>query len=149
MPPEFDLPVAFHFKVVVGDSEASETSFQEVSGLSSEMETENVREGGENTFTWELPKGIKHSTLELKRGLLCPSSMLYSWCFDTLDGSFAKPIRTLPIQVILLDSVGAPLSTWFFTNAYPVKWSISELNSTKNDIVVESISLRFSNMWRI
>lgn len=149
MPSQFDFPVAFHFKVVVGDSVGSETSFQEVSGLSMEMETDNVREGGENSFTWELPKGVKHGTLDLKRGLVSPDSNLYTWCFETLDGSFTKPIKTLPIHVMLLDSEGNALSTWFFTNAYPVKWNISELNSTKNDIVVESISFRYSNMWRI
>lgn len=149
MPETFLPPVAFYFKVVIGDSLGSETSFQEVSGLSVEMETENVKEGGENTFTWELPKGIKHGTLDLKRGLLNSESALYQWCYETLERSFANPINPLPVQVMLMNADGVALNTWFFTNAFPVKWSASELNSTKNDIVVESVSLRYSNMWRI
>lgn len=149
MDKEFDFPVAFHFKVVIGNSNGSETSFQEVSGLSLEMETETVREGGENSFTWELPKGVKHNNLELKRGLVSSKSLLYTWCMDCLEGSFAKPITTKNIKVMLLDKSGHSLSAWTFSNAYPVKWAISDLNSTKNDIVVESISLKYSNMKRV
>lgn len=142
-------PVAFYFKAVIGDSFGSETSFQEVSGLSVEMETQNVKEGGENTFTWELPTGIKHGTLDLKRGLLNRESALYKWCYETLECSFAKPIEPLSVKVMLMNADGVALNTWSFSNAFPVKWSASELNSTKNDIVVESVSLRYSNMWRI
>jgi hypothetical protein len=50
---------AFHFMVRVGaPGDANETSFNEVSGMSVEMETENYQEGGENRFIHRLPKGV-------------------------------------------------------------------------------------------
>jgi phage tail-like protein len=46
-------PVSFHYIVTfngIGDK-TIDTQFQSVSGLSAEMETEPVKEGGENRFT--------------------------------------------------------------------------------------------------
>lgn len=53
-------PACFHFKVelngVDGADSDSEQRFQEVSGLSVEVETETLNEGGENRFEYKLPK---------------------------------------------------------------------------------------------
>ena len=47
-------PAGFHFKIefvgVSGADSDTEQRFQEVSGLSVEIETEELREGGENRF---------------------------------------------------------------------------------------------------
>lgn len=76
-------PVSFYFNVVfmnvplVGDM-----SFQEVSGLGAEMVTEELREGGENSFSYQLPTRIKHSNLVMKRpiapNLLDPLAFWFS-----------------------------------------------------------------------
>jgi len=50
-------PVGFHFRVVfsgIGDSDV-DSRFQSVSGLSMELETETVKEGGENRYEHVLP----------------------------------------------------------------------------------------------
>ena len=63
-------PSAFYFKVVLSATAGmSDTSFQEGSGISSEVTTEGVSEGGENRYLHKLPKGVTHSNLELKRGI--------------------------------------------------------------------------------
>lgn len=46
-------PVAFYFNVTFEG--LIETSFQEVSGLQLEMETETIKEGGENSFSYQVP----------------------------------------------------------------------------------------------
>ena len=71
--PFYYPPSGFHFKVefigVDGMNTDTEQRFQEVSGLSFEVETEPLREGGENRFEYKLPKRIKYPNLILKRGL--------------------------------------------------------------------------------
>ncbi len=64
-------PVAFYFSVYINGirRDAGDNSFQEVSGLNVELETEDVAEGGENRFVHNLPKQIKHPKLVLKRGI--------------------------------------------------------------------------------
>ncbi len=66
-----DLPVSFHFKVEFGNSsDDQDNRFQEVAGLSAEITTEEVREGGLNEYVHRLPTGTKYGNLVLKRGYL-------------------------------------------------------------------------------
>ena len=50
-----------------GMNKQEEQRFQDVSGLSFEIETETFVEGGENRFEYKLPKRIKYPNLVLKR----------------------------------------------------------------------------------
>ena len=67
-------PCGFYFRVefvgIDGMEDDKEQRFQEVSGLSFEVETEELKEGGENRFVYKLPKRTKYPNLVLKRGLL-------------------------------------------------------------------------------
>ena len=78
--PIYYPPGGFHFKVeflgISGTSTDTEQRFQEVSGLSFEIETEELVEGGENRFAYKLPKRAKYPNLVLKRGLLRGTALL-------------------------------------------------------------------------
>src|SRR5689334_10102889 len=54
-------------------SNAFDILFQSVSGLDSTLETETVKEGGENRFEHVIPVRRKYGPLILKRGLLSPT----------------------------------------------------------------------------
>ena len=71
-------PVGFHFKVeVLGlPPNDNDVRFTEVSGLSVEMGTEEVAEGGENRFVQKYPVRAKYPELVLKRGLLVNSEVM-------------------------------------------------------------------------
>ena len=74
-------PAAFHFVVRFDPaSGVNDASFQEVSGISSEMTTRSYHEGGENRFEHLLPEGVKNQRLTLKRGLASAESGLVRWC---------------------------------------------------------------------
>ena len=38
----------------------------------------------------------------------------------------------------------SPLVTWHLVNAYPTKWSVSDLNAGENAVVVESLDISYS-----
>ena len=144
----YPLP-AFYFKVVFSGLKGnSDTSFQEVSGIGAEMETEEVQEGGENRFVYHLPKGVKHPQLELKRGIAPMNSALVGWCRQVLDNGFAQPIVPSLVTVYLLDQFGAPARGWSFANAFPVKWQIDDFKSTKNEVAIETIVLSYTSSNR-
>lgn len=124
----------------VGDADAA---FKEVSGLGMEMSVEEVAEGGENRFKHRLPTGAKYQNLELKRGFLVTSSPFFQWCSQTLQGNFVQPITLNMIDVVLLDKNGDPLKTWNVMNAWPVKWSVSELNAMDGQVVIETLELSY------
>lgn len=146
---DFVMPVAFYFKVEVdGASQDQDMAFQEVGGLSAEVELETVQEGGENRFAHRLPKPAKHPNLVLKRGIAGVDSTLAKWCQDVLEKDFAEAIVPHDIVVSLCDADGNPSRTWSIGNAWPVKWSVSDLNSTKNEIAVETIEFAYNTLTR-
>lgn len=132
-------PVGFHFKVEVLDlpPNDSDVRFTEVSGLSVEMSTEEVAEGGENRFIQKYPLRAKYPDLVLKRGLL-KESAVWDWIRQCIEDYNVAPKN---IDVKLLNEDHQPLMTWHLVGAYPTKWSVSDLNSTANAIVVESLQL--------
>ncbi|WMW80505.1 phage tail protein [Undibacterium cyanobacteriorum] len=138
-------PPAFYFTVTIGDGmQVPDASFSEVSGISIEMETEAVVEGGENRFVHQLPKSIKHPNLELKRGLTTLSSPLVKWCKDTLEGAFIKPIEPKTIVVKLNGAEGEVLRAWALIGAYPVKWDVEGFNATKNEVAIEKMTFAYT-----
>jgi len=147
----FDLyPVpAFHFRVVIGAGLFGDTSFQEVSGMGSELTYEEVREGGENRFMQRLPTGTKYPPLELKRGIGAFDSTLVQWCRATLDGDALAGIVTAPVTVYLMDAAGLPVRAWQFADAFPVKWEFEAFNSTKNEVAIEKVVLSYAYSTRM
>lgn len=137
----FTPPVGFHFKVeVLGiPPAADDLRFVEVGGLALEIATEEVPEGGENRFVQRYPGRSKYGDLVLKRGLL-KRSEVWNWarrCIEELD------IEPHDVDVSLLDAAHEPLMTWHVIGAYPVKWSVSDLNATANSFVVETLTLAY------
>lgn len=143
-------PSAFYFKVVFAATGGMfDTSFQEVSGISSSIETESYAELSENGFVYELPKSISYENLKLKRGIAKMSSPLVIWCQTIFAGNFSLPIIPMPVLVYLMNENKVPIRGWAFANAFPVKWSVDEFNSTKNDVAIETIELKYNSMARI
>jgi phage tail-like protein len=143
-------PLGYYFSVEILGTQTSniEAGFQEAKGLSAEMETETINEGGESRFAHKVPKAVKYpSNLELKRGLIVSSSLFGDWCLDHLARGLNSKIVTQDLIVHLLDlstAGGKPILSWAIARAYPVKWDIGQLDARKSEIVVESLSITYA-----
>ncbi len=140
-------PTAFYFAVNFDNDFANDTSFMEVRGIGSELETVSYTELNENRFTYNLPTRGKHANLVLKRGIAAIKSPLVVWCKKVLE-DYAIPITTKTIQVRLLDYDVQPVRQWNFYNAYPVKWSVGDFESKKNEIAIETIEFAYTYSQR-
>ena len=143
----FPAATAFRFSVYLEAAKA-DASFQEVSGIGEEIETELVREGGENRFAYHLPKAIKPSRLVLKRGVAPAKSSLVMWCRRTFETGLAWPLSPRLVKVSLLDAESQPLRSWSFSHAYPVKWSVDPFQSQKNEVAMETVELVYTALER-
>jgi phage tail-like protein len=133
-------PVGFSFWVSFEISnEPIDIGFQEVSGISRELQTEDVTEGGENRFVHKLPTRASYTPLVLKRGLVVKSA-LTDWIQAALENLEIKPITVI---VALLNERKEPLIAYQFINAYPLKWNISNFNAETSGIVVENLELYY------
>jgi len=142
----WEHPVAFHFGVQVG---GHTLSFQEVSGISVEMQTGTVAEGGENRLVHELPTHLKGGKVDLKRAVARSDDPIVAWCREILDSDHSQPLKPKMVMVYLLDRDSKPLRGWSLLRAYPVKWSVDRFFSNKNELAIESITLCCAGIVRL
>ncbi|MBA4408109.1 MAG: glycerol acyltransferase [Odoribacter sp.] len=132
-------PLGFHFLVEFGNQK-DEYQFQSVSGLSFNLGTEDITEGGENRFVHKLPGRPRYPNLVLKRGLLANSALI-DWCKEGSEGFNFSPTDVI---IKLLNEDHEPLMTWNVIHAWPVKWSVTDFNAEESKIVIESLELSYS-----
>jgi phage tail-like protein len=119
--------------------------FQKVSGLSATVETSTISEGGQNLYTQLLPKGVSHGNLTLERGLVVGTPLGIELNVALSLFKF-KPSNVL---VSLLDNTRIPVASWLCTKAYPVNWSVSNLDATSNTVMIETIELAYQHLQTI
>ncbi|MBR5696820.1 MAG: phage tail protein [Paludibacteraceae bacterium] len=121
-------------------------AFSEVSGISASLQTEEVVEGGNNSFTYRLPKPAKYDNLVLKRALSTTPSLLVMWANEAIYNFNFHPCT---VVVTLLNEKHIPVKVWAFNNAYPVKLEVSALGADKSELVIESLELAYNYSKRI
>ena len=143
---EYTPPVGFHFKVEFSgiETKKNDHQFQSVSGLSIDLETEEIAEGGENRFKHKIPVRTKFSNLVLKRGMLLDSGVI-GWCRDALEDFTFTPID-ITVSLLIKDGENnaTPLQTWNIVHAYPVKWNVGDFNAEENKLVIETLEISYN-----
>lgn len=156
MSEQYYPPGAFYFSVKVIGSGAAlsaltdiDASFQEVSGIESSFEVEEVVEGGENRFAHRLPKIAKYSNLVLKRGIVTVDSFLAEWAGLTIGSTLSLPVVPQNLLVTLINAEGWPSIAWGVFNAYPLRWEVAAMNSQDNKILTETLELTYNYFERV
>lgn len=115
----------------------TKAGFSEVSGLATETEVVEYREGSDppNTVR-KLPGLTKYSNIVLKRGVTADTS-LWNWYKTVLDGNVQRTTGS----IVLLDASRNPILRWNFHNAWPCKWEGPALKAPSNEVAIESIEI--------
>lgn len=108
--------------------------FQEVSGLTAQIDVQEVQEGGRNNTTRKLVGQGKFPNLVLKRGFANETLL------DTLM-KFHNSKNRLNGTITLRSAKGDDLASWDFKNGIPVKWDGPQLNVSQNAIAIESLEI--------
>lgn len=132
-------PTVFYFSVKFAGFDDMDSSFQEVSGLKVTLGTVEKKEGGDNNFVHHLPTPPKYENLVLKRCLL-KNSKLEKWCKDAIEEFKFDP---KDIKVALLGANGGILASWSVVKAFPIAWELATLNSTSNQLAIETLTLKY------
>jgi len=111
---------AFNFQVSLGTGDETDViaGFSDVSGLGTEINYSEYRNGNEafNTLR-KVPNTFKQEDVTLKRGLI-GSTDLFAWVKDVREGQ--KQVRQ--VTITLLDEARVPVATFRLRNAQPKKW---------------------------
>jgi phage tail-like protein len=140
-------PVGFHFAVVIElfPQTPQDFRFQSVSGLSVDISTETITEGGENRFKHQMPGVPAYGKLVLKRGMFMGSLMI-NWVRNAVEKFQFEPANVI---ITLLNDLHLPVAVWQVFNAYPVKWSVTDFDAEQNTIVIETIELAYQHFQQI
>ncbi|OIP28983.1 MAG: hypothetical protein AUK47_28565 [Deltaproteobacteria bacterium CG2_30_63_29] len=123
----------FAFKIVIGG--IAQGYFQEVSGLSAQIEIVEVQEGGRNNTTRKLVGQGKFPNLVLKRGF-CTGTLLQALM------EFHDSRNRINGSIEMYSNKGSKMvASWTFTNGVPVKWDGPQLSVSQNAIAVESLEI--------
>jgi phage tail-like protein len=131
------------FNFVVEINNITVGGFSEVTGLQAETEYETIREGGVNDYEHKLARITKYPNLTLKRGIL-DADELWRWHEQVVDGTVERNTITIKLQDIQKEDKW----TLVFNDAYPVKWSVSDLNATSGTIALETVEFAHNGMKR-
>jgi phage tail-like protein len=130
-----DPYLSFHFLVEIEGLVIG--GFNEVTGLTVEVEIEEYREGGLNAYVHKLAGPARYpNNLVLKRGLT-DSDALWNWHQDVVRGN----IQRRNGSIILLDSAGEEQWRWNFVDAYPVRWVGPDLRASSAEVAIETLEL--------
>jgi len=135
-------PTGYHFLVSFDGliPSPNDFRFQSVSGLSAEMEYEELKEGGVNQYSHQLPVRAKYPELVLKRGMFM-GSQIVRWIDDALQNFTFKP---LDMRITLLNEQHAPLQVWNVVHVLPKKIETSSFDAEKSELVIETITLSYN-----
>ncbi|KAB2918929.1 phage tail protein [Oscillatoria amoena NRMC-F 0135] len=130
----YPVPV-FHFQVEWG---GSRIGFTEASGLTVEVQPIEYREGVSPEYhTTKMPGIPKYSNITLKRGIYKGDNEFFKW----LNTVKLNNIERRDITISLLNEEHAPVMVWKVRNCWPCKVEGPTLNSTGNEVAMESIEL--------
>ncbi|MBE2319162.1 phage tail protein [Solirubrobacter sp. CPCC 204708] len=114
--------------------------FTQVTGLSAQVDVMEYPEGGINTFVHRLPTRIKQGNITLKRGVTKEKALI-----EWFQKSVVK-VQPTDLSINVLDELGNTVQSWSFRNAYPVKWTGSDLNAGGNEFMTQSLEVAHSGM---
>ncbi len=116
--------------------------FQKISGLSAEVTTKPLIEGGQNLYTQKLPERVSYGNLVLERGVVVGSPLNFEFNAAMSLCKFA-PSNVL---VTLLAEDKSPLAAWLFLKAFPVKWATAPLDATQTGALIDTMELAYTRM---
>ncbi len=132
-----NLMLNYRFKVLIDNQVAS---FSKISGLTMDIETEVIAEGGHNAsgYIVEVPaKAAK--MLRLEGGIYKSSNSLLE---RLRPGMFLRR----GIVIMVLGQQGVMQTKYSAEGAYVTKWEVSELNAESGQVLIHTFEIAYTRL---
>jgi phage tail-like protein len=113
-----------------------EGGFSECSGLTTDTNMIEYREGSEITTTRKLPGLMKYNNIVLKRGWT-KDRKLWEWRKKVIDGKTERQSGTIVLQ----DEARKTALRWNFREGWPSKWEGPALNAKTSEVAIETLEI--------
>ncbi len=111
-------------------------AFSECSGLSTDTDPIEYRNGSEDNTVRKIPGLKKFANISLKRGMT-QDLELWKWRKTVLDGVTERKSGS----IVLLNEARKPVLRWNFREGWPTKWEGPSMNATENNITIETVEI--------
>lgn len=126
------LNMRFEFRVDGIDLGA----FTALDGIGAQIDMEEYREGGENTFVHRLPGRVSYTPVTLSRPVDKNSGALAAW-FSSMQ---MQPMPSTA-TITAYDGNNEAVATWNLANVYPARYTGPSFSTTSNEVAIEKIEL--------
>jgi phage tail-like protein len=127
-----DPYTVFNFQVEIDGVPVA--AFSECSGLSTETEVIEYRNGNEDNTVRKLPGLKKFGNIVLKRGFT-DGKELWEWRKKVMDGKTERRSGS----IVLLNEQREPALRWNFREGWPLKWEGPVLNAKSSEVAIEEL----------
>ncbi len=126
----------YNFLLEIGSPPDPAAGFTEVSGINTETDIVEYREGADTATVRKLAGLRKYGNITLKRGYTT-NTLLWDWRQTVLDGATERKSGA----VVLLNEGREATLRWEFSEAWVSKYEGPALNATANEAAIESIEI--------
>jgi phage tail-like protein len=124
------------FNFVINIEGVGSGAFSEVSGLDTETDPIEYREGSEDITVRKLPGLRKYPNITLKRGFTKDRG-LWDWRKTVMDGKTQRKSGS----IVLLNEAREEALRWNFREGWPCKLQGPPLNAKTNEVAIETLEI--------
>ncbi|MBS1789180.1 MAG: phage tail protein [Acidobacteria bacterium] len=125
---------SFNFLVEIDG--VTKAGFSECTGINSETDAIEYRNGDEDITVRKLPGLKKFGNITFKRGYT-NSKDLWEWRKKVMDGKTERKSGA----VVLLNEAREQAMRWNFREAWPRKWDGPSFNAKNNEVAIETLEI--------
>jgi phage tail-like protein len=129
-----DPYAAFNFVVEIDN--VTVAGFSECSGLNTETDAIEYRNGNTDITVTKLPGLKKFGNITLKHGFTADPS-LWNWRKKVLDGKTERQSGSIVLQ----NEAREDAVRWNFFEAWPRKWEGPAFNAKTNEVAIETLEI--------
>jgi phage tail-like protein len=125
---------SFNFLVEIDG--VTTAGFSECTGINTETDPIEYRNGNEDITVRKLPGLKKFGNITLKRGFTT-SKELWDWRKKVMDGKTERKSGA----IVLLNEARQPALRWNFREAWPRKLDAPSFNAKNNEVAIETLEI--------
>jgi phage tail-like protein len=115
--------------------------FTECSGLTTSIETEDYRQGGQNDRVLHFPTRITYENIRLSHGVGLLDE-LWNWHHGFVTGKGTRKDGVIVLQ----DDHHIPLKAWIFRRGIPIQLVGPTLNASQSLVAIEQVTIQHEGL---
>lgn len=124
------------FRYVVAVDGAPMGAFTECTLPAFDLDVEEIKEGGLNTYIHQLPGQRRAAKVTLKKGIGLTQGLLPFY-----QEAMNEQFRRLEVTISLLNSMLTPILVLHLRRAIPIRWTGPELRAGDNTVAIQTFEL--------